>query len=56
MMRELNCGDVVAGCDRKFRGLADDVVLELASEHAAAEHGVSPTDYNATAAALVRGV
>lgn len=55
-MLALLCGDVVAGCDREFRGLDHGNVVALASDHAERDHGQSAMDYQDRALGFVRAM
>ena len=52
MAKELNCGDIMKGCDARIRGESDEEVLRKAAEHAREKHGLREVDENT--AALVR--
>lgn len=52
MAKELNCGDIMPGCDHKVRGETEAEVLRKAAEHARERHGMTEVDENT--AELVR--
>ena len=39
-MKSFSCGEVVPGCDARFRGRTDDEILGQVVPHAAAAHGM----------------
>lgn len=49
-MKYFNCADVVAGCDKVFRGLDDDGIVGRAAEHVAKDHGLSDVNDKIAAA------
>jgi predicted small metal-binding protein len=40
-MKSFSCGDVVPGCDARFLGRTDEVVLGQVTDHAAQAHGLT---------------
>lgn len=52
MAKELNCGDIIQGCDARIRGENEEEVMRKAAEHARESHGVEEMDQ--TTAELVR--
>lgn len=53
-MLTYNCGEIVPGCDREFRGLEATAMVERGAEHAASDHGMAAADYMSKAQGLVR--
>ncbi|MGC2855386.1 DUF1059 domain-containing protein [Novispirillum sp. DQ9] len=51
-MKELRCGDVVAGCPHTVQGETEEEVLAKVAEHASQAHGVQ--DVTPELAAQVR--
>jgi len=52
MAKELNCGDVMPGCDHRMRGETEADLMAQAARHARDKHGIEEIDENT--AALVR--
>jgi predicted small metal-binding protein len=51
-MKELSCGDVMQGCEAKFRANTEEEVMRKAATHARERHGINEMDSNT--AELVR--
>lgn len=43
-MKRFACGDVVPGCDARFHGDDDEVILGQVALHAASDHGLPTVD------------
>ena len=43
MTKELQCGDLMPGCDFRATGATEDEVMRQAAEHAKRDHGVEVT-------------
>jgi predicted small metal-binding protein len=39
-MKQLNCGDLISGCDHVVRGYTDNEVLRKAAEHGLKDHNI----------------
>ncbi len=44
MAKELNCGEIMSGCDYRIRAETEAEVLRQAAEHARDQHGVPEVD------------
>lgn len=44
MAKELNCGDIMAGCEHRIRAETEAEVLRQAAEHAREHHGLPEVD------------
>ncbi|MDZ7726866.1 MAG: DUF1059 domain-containing protein [Dehalococcoidia bacterium] len=40
-MKEFACGDVMPGCDAKFRFATEEEILQAVGVHAREDHGIS---------------
>lgn len=52
MAKELNCGDIMQGCDHRIRGNDEQEVMQKAAEHAREKHGI--TEVDSSTAELIR--
>jgi predicted small metal-binding protein len=48
MAKELDCGDIMKGCDHKMRGETESEVMAKASQHAREQHGIEKMDPKTT--------
>jgi predicted small metal-binding protein len=44
MAKELNCGDIMTGCEHRIRAETEAELLRKAAEHARERHGIEEVD------------